>query len=190
MIHCVSLILLLPPAMTPQDRGDPLASIRAMADRGEFGDAWEAVRGLPEPARSREETYLRYQSRHLEGVVEAGRSASGQDANDSEILRLVALAEAMLGRLDAARGSSAASRRALERDSRLSHDMRLEDARKLDALDLWIEETAAYRARVAAAERRSRWLAWATVAVGAIACLLSFGLSLTSAAREGKGAQE
>ena len=156
---------------------DPLRTIRAMVQRGDYSDAMEAIIGLPEPHKSREETFLCFQTFALGRAHEAGLRAIAADPKDAAILRSLGDVAFVEGDLREAHERYTAAAAVVDHDARLADAERAAEKRTLEQRGEMLEREEAYRGRVRTAEQRA-WLG----AAGFLALLLGLtgaGLALS-----------
>lgn len=161
-----------------QEPAHPLDTIRAMVDRGEFADAAEAIPGLPERVRDREQAYLCYRSLDLPQTAVLAERSLRREPSDCEMLRILATAHAMRGDLIAARQQFERARAALDVDPRLDDPARTLERRRLDDLDRFVAEATSYRARVDKAQGTARAATLVALVLGAASMLLSLGAAI------------
>jgi hypothetical protein len=164
-------------------RPDPVGAIRAMVDRGDFADASEALQGLPETVRFREESYLRFRAYDLPGALRCAEKHFERDRNDVELLRIAGDAAAMERRFDEAQRYYAEARSRLESDPRLTDVAREAESAGLENRAVYVERELKYQKEVAAAEARATTAAVA--ACGGLVVL--FAVVMVVGARRGGG---
>lgn len=160
-------------AQSQGERVDPRVTIRALIKRGMYYDAHEAILGLPDSVRPREEAFLRFQCMDFPSARAFALRALKSEANDTELLRMLGDIEVMDGRQVTGQQYYQKARAALTSDPRLQGDAdREEEARILTYRDLYVTRETDYRTRVRSAERRTETLAnLGFILVGSIGAL-------------------
>lgn len=155
----IAVLVACAAAILAQDPPDPIQRIHELIDEGSYADAAEAVRGLPLPARTREDAYLRYQAYDLRGAKAAALEALQSDPKNASLWLLVGDAEAVRGDLDAAvaRYETAKALKPLEPGI----------ARALAERDRFVVAERSYRERVEIRTEIGRTVAIAWIAIAA-----------------------
>lgn len=145
------VLAMLAPGTCAQDENthpETVREIRAMVGRLEFADAAEALAGLPEPVRTREELYLRFRAYDLAQAYDAGMKAASNNRNDTEVFRILGDIDAMERRFDRAAQQYEAAKKALARDPALDDAGRRAEAAALKERDQYLLRERAYESSV------------------------------------------
>lgn len=164
----------------PQDpeEHDPLATIHALLQKGNYADAAEAIGGLPEPYRSREWASFYFDLFYIDGSREAAARALAVEPRDARTLRIRGDADFVDGRYRDARASYAKALTALASDPALTDAARAEEKALLEGREQGLRREEEYRALVAAATGRARNAAAGFLAFTALGSILCFAIAL------------
>jgi hypothetical protein len=134
---------------------DPLRTIHAMVQRGDYSDAMEAIAGLPEPHKSREEAFLGFETFNISRARDACIRALAADPKDTAVLRTLGDVAFIDGDLRESRARYDAAASAAEHDPRLGDADRAAENRTLEQRRDMLDREESYRGRVRSAERRA-----------------------------------